>query len=189
MSASVNANTQTFIEKASQVSARVHRVKDITSALSFSIDLCRSKLPCEPQMAVGQIPGAGGKKTSIRRESIRIMAAPNLNENDFASLAQRCGEAKDILSIRENLRDYPGGIDMGVTLVDFGIAETGTLVLNSDSEETRLSTMLCDIHVAILETSKIRETALSMADELNELVRQPSSFTAFITGAKPDSRY
>ncbi|WP_300455836.1 lactate utilization protein [Desulfobacula sp.] len=179
----MKANTQMFIEKASLVSARVHRVKDMASALSFSIDLCRSKLPCEPQMAVEQISGSGGKEISLSRERVRIIAAPNLDENDFARLAQGCGKTKDILSIRENLRDYPGGIDMGVTLMDFGIAETGTLVLNSDSEDTRLSTMLCEIHVAILETSKIRETVLSMADELNEMIKQPSSYTAFITGA------
>ena len=119
----------------------------------------------------------------MSKEKLRILAAPNLDEADFTRLANRCRESGDILVIRENLRAYPGGIDMGVTRVDFGIAETGTLVLNSDSEETRLSTMLCETHVAILDEGKIRETALSMADELNDLVKHPSSYTAFITGA------
>jgi len=116
-------------------------------------------------------------------EKLRVMAAPNLDEADFTKLDKACRESGDVRLIRENLRAYPGGIDMGVTLVDFGIAETGTLVLNSDSEETRLSTMLCETHVAILNEGKIRETALSMADELNDLTGQASSYTAFITGA------
>jgi L-lactate dehydrogenase complex protein LldG len=37
--------------------------------------------------------------------------------------------------------------------------------------------------VAVLQESKIRKTALSMADELDDLIGRPCSFTAFITGA------
>jgi len=170
-------NTQEFIEKAALVSARVFRVKDLTSALDKALELCKSKLPCDSQMP--DVPGSD----SIIPENFRVIAAPNLDEAEFTRFANLCRESGDIRLIRENLREHPGGIDMGVTRVDFGIAETGTLVLNSDSEETRLSTMLCETHVAILEESKIRETALSMADELNEMVKNPSSYTAFITGA------
>ncbi len=173
----VKDNTQEFIEKASLVSARVFRVKDLSSALDKAIELCKSKLPCDSQMETQE------NSNLISEEKLRIMAAPNLDEADFTRFANLCRESGDILVIRENLRAHPGGIDMGITRVDFGIAETGTLVLNSDSEETRLSTMLCETHVAILEESKIRETALSMADELNDLVKHPSSYTAFITGA------
>lgn len=173
----VKDNTQEFIEKASLVSARVFRVKDLSSALDKAIELCKSKSPCDSQMETQE------NSNLISEEKLRIMAAPNLDEADFTRFANLCRESGDILVIRENLRAHPGGIDMGITRVDFGIAETGTLVLNSDSEETRLSTMLCETHVAILEESKIRETALSMADELNDLVKHPSSYTAFITGA------
>ncbi|MBU0970894.1 MAG: lactate utilization protein [Proteobacteria bacterium] len=169
--------THTFIDKASLVSARVHRVKDMASALDQALALCRAKPPCESQMEPVSI------KSDPMPEKKRIIAAPNLSEDDFTRFSAACQKAGDILLIRENLRGYPGGIDMGITRVNFGIAETGTLVLNSDSEETRLSTMLCETHVAILEEKKIRETALSMADELNDLVQYPSSYTAFITGA------
>jgi L-lactate dehydrogenase complex protein LldG len=180
MNATANKNllTREFIEKASLVSARVYRVKDLASALDKALELCRSKLSCDSQMETdpkGTEPMAG--------EKLRVMAAPNLDEVDFTRLDTVCRESGEICLIRENLRAYPGGIDMGVTRVDFGIAETGTLVLNSNSEETRLSTMLCETHVAILNEGKIRETALSMADELNDLIGQVSSYTAFITGA------
>jgi L-lactate dehydrogenase complex protein LldG len=178
MTVTVKDNTQEFIEHASLVSARVFRVKDLAAALDKALELCRSKLPCESQMPDGRTAS-----DSIVTENLRVIAAPNLDEHNFKGFSKVCQEAGDILLIRENMRAYPGGIDMGVTRVDFGIAETGTLVLNSDSEETRLSTMLCETHVAILEETKIRETALSMADELNDLVKHPSSYTAFITGA------
>jgi len=177
MTVTMKDNTQKFIEKASLVSARVFRVKDLISALDKALELCKSKLACESQM-----PDVS-RSDSIISENFRVIAAPNLDEDNFIRFSKVCQESGDIRLIRENLRAYPGGIDMGVTRVDFGIAETGTLVLNSDSEETRLSTMLCETHVAILEESKIRETALSMADELNDLVKHPSSYTAFITGA------
>ena len=178
MTVTMKDNTQEFIEKAALVSARVFRVKDMKSALGKAIQLCHAKQPLESQMKPDpmETDPMSGKK-------LRIMAAPNLDEVDFTRLATLCRESGNIRVIRENLRAYPGGIDMGVTLVDFGISETGTLVLNSDSEETRLSTMLCETHVAILEESKIRKTALSMTDELNDLVKHPSSYTAFITGA------
>ncbi len=178
MNVAIKDNTQEFIEKASLVSARIFRVKDLVSALDKSLELCRSKLPCQSQMETD--PTASDP---VPKEKLRIMAAPNLDEADFTKLDKACREAGDVQLISENLRAYPGGIDMGVTLVDFGIAETGTLVLNSDSEETRLSTMLCETHVAILNEGKIKKTALSMADELNDLTGQASSYTAFITGA------
>ena len=178
MKVTMKDNTQGFIEKAALVSARVFRVEDLSSALNKALELCKSKLPCESQM-----PDARDRSDSTITENFRVIAAPNLDKDNFIKFSKVCQESGDIRLIRENLRAYPGGIDMGVTRVDFGIAETGTLVLNSDSEETRLSTMLCETHVAILEESKIRETALSMADELNEMVKNPSSYTAFITGA------
>jgi L-lactate dehydrogenase complex protein LldG len=178
MNVAMKHNTQEFIERASLVSARVYQVKDLISALDKALELCRSKFPCESQMETDQ-KGAD----PMSKEKTWIMAAPNLDEADFIRVDKACRESGDIRLIRENMRAYPGGIDMGITLVDFGIAETGTLVLNSDSEETRLSTMLCETHVAILKESMIRETALSMAEELNELTRQPFSYTAFITGA------
>lgn len=183
VAANKNLFTREFIEKASLVSARVYRVKDLASALDKSLELCRSKLPCDSQIELGQMETDQTASDPMPEEKLRIMAAPNLDEVDFIKLDKACRESGDIRLIRENLRGYPGGIDMGVTLVDFGIAETGTLVLNSDSEETRLSTMLCETHVAILNGGKIRETALSMADELNDLTGRPSSYTAFITGA------
>ncbi len=165
---------QTFIDKAGLVSARVYQVSSLAAALEKTVEICQAKGPLDPQM--GPQPEKGGEQS-------RIMAAPNLDESGFAALGKVCDAAKGITLVQEGLRQYPGGIDLGVTQMDFGIAETGTLVLNSNCEETRLATMLSEIHVAILRISKIRSTALGMADELKTLVGKSGDYLAFITGA------
>jgi L-lactate dehydrogenase complex protein LldG len=114
--------------------------------------------------------------------SERIMAAPNLDGAAFDALAAMC-KAEGIALVKEDLRQYPWGMDMGVSLMDYGIAETGTLVLDSRSEETRLASMLSEFHVAILPVSRIRESAFALENELKELTRDPGSYMAFITGA------
>jgi L-lactate dehydrogenase complex protein LldG len=160
-----------FKEKAGMVSAVVHEVSGMEDALKETVALCLVAEPLENLMP-------GNQST----ENKKILAAPNLDPQDFEILQQLCAQ-EGISLVRENVRSYPGGIDMGVTIMDFGIAETGTLVLNSDSEETRLATMLCETHVAILDKSKIRETALGMSDDLAGMTGHASSYTAFITGA------
>lgn len=160
-----------FKEKASMVSAVIHDVEGIEHALEKAIALCTRNAPCENLMPNDTLPG-----------NKKILAAPNLDPAHDDILQALC-KKNSITLIKEDIRNFPGGIDMGVTLVNFGIAETGTLVLNSDSEDTRLSTMLCEIHVAIIDRADIRKTALDMADELTEMTKQPSSYTAFITGA------
>lgn len=162
---------KTFIEKAEAVSATVFRVKDMAAALEKAVEICREKPPLKPQMGT----------SDPYDPNIRVMAAPNLSASDYDRLAELTGG--EITLIRDGLRRYPWGIDTGVTLMNFGIAETGTLVLDSRSEETRLSTMLSEFHVAILKRSDIRDSALSMAEELKTLTRETGAYTAFITGA------
>lgn len=160
-----------FKEKASVVSAVVHETPAMIDALKKAVDLCLKKERCENLMP--ETHSSNHTKT---------LAAPNLDMPEFERLQSLCRE-NGITLIKENMRNYPGGIEMGVTLMDYGIAETGTMVLNSDSEETRLSSMLCETHVAILEKSKIHHSALEISDKLTEMLKHPSSYTAFITGA------
>ena len=161
-----------FRERAELVSAKVYPVPDMGAALEKAVSLCLAKSPLEPQMNAGASYDA----------SERVMAAPNLEGAAFDILAEACQTA-GISLVREDLRQYPWGIDMGVTLMDFGIAETGTLVLDSRSEETRLATMLSEVHAAVLPVSRIRESALAMDGELTSLTRDSGSYMAFITGA------
>lgn len=71
--------------------------------------------------------------------------------------------------------------DAGITSVQWAIAETGTLVLESKSERHRLVSLIPPMHIAIVEAGRIRRTmsevlaAVSTAGELSRTV-------TFITG-------
>jgi L-lactate dehydrogenase complex protein LldG len=162
-----------FTQNALQVSAVVHAVKDRTGGMEKTMELLTRKSPLDPRMVSGKeaMPGT------------RILAAPNLDPDLFQALSEKCRPFPAFQLIRDRLRRFPGGIDMGVTWADYGIANTGTLVIASDSEETRLATMLCEIHVALLKVSDIRASADDMAGELSAMTARTGSYTAFITGA------
>ena len=48
--------------------------------------------------------------------------------------------------------------DAGITSAQWAIAETGTLVLESDQERHRLSSLVPLVHIAIIESGRIRQT-------------------------------
>ncbi|MEA1968806.1 MAG: lactate utilization protein [Thermodesulfobacteriota bacterium] len=168
-----------FIEKAELVSAFLYEVKTMEDAFLQAIALCEKKQPCQSLYSTGDKVESYGARTLPSNKTI---AAPGLSPDMFNNFKLLC-KNKGIDLVKSDLRKYPGGMDMGFTIADFGIAETGTLVINSDNEDTRLATMLSEVHVALLKESNIRTTALDMAEELKELTAKPSSYTAFITGA------
>jgi L-lactate utilization protein LutC len=71
--------------------------------------------------------------------------------------------------------------DVGVTSAQAGIAETGTLVLDSSMERNRLVSLVPPIHIAILDASRIYRTlgetlaALQSGEEISPAI-------TFITG-------
>ena len=48
--------------------------------------------------------------------------------------------------------------DLGVTGAQWGVAETGTLVLESDAERHRLASLVPTAHVAVIESQNVRQT-------------------------------
>ena len=75
--------------------------------------------------------------------------------------------------------------EVGVVLADFGIAETGTLVQFSSTDEEKLSGILPPACMAILETGKIVPTAESLVELISRHLAQTSGFgpqVAFISG-------
>lgn len=48
--------------------------------------------------------------------------------------------------------------DLGVTGAQWGVAETGTLVLESDAERHRLASLVPSAHVAVIEARSVRQT-------------------------------
>ncbi len=171
-----------FEEKARNVSAFVSRVDTLAQALDYTVDVCVRKEACRLLLAGCEEPLSGGAEGLCDAGRGKTVAAPGLGAEATRLLGRRIAR-EDVVLVEDTLRNHLAGIDVGITLVDFGIAETGTLVIDSSDEEIRLASMISEIHVALLPVSKIRETAYDVEKELVQDMRRPPNFTAFITGA------
>lgn len=144
--------------KAEGVQAIVSYIRNTDEALFYSVDLTHKQ---------------GG--TTI--------AAPGLSAKERETLGSLC-RAQGLRLTDAPLRESMNQIHTALTFADWGIAETGSLMMNSSSEDIRIATMLAETHIAVLPVSKIRPTAESLESELGDILRQASpSYTAFITGA------
>jgi L-lactate dehydrogenase complex protein LldF len=90
---------------------------------------------------------------------------------------------------RERLREKFLTADMGVTGANFGIADTGTIVLVENEGNIRLSTSLPRIHVAIMGIEKLVPSLDDLAIFLKVLARSASgqkmsSYVSFISGPR-----
>lgn len=63
-----------------------------------------------------------------------------------------------------------------------GVAESGTIVVDSASEQLRLATMLAETHVAVLPAANLRTDLFALEGELNQTLSQAPGYLAFITG-------
>jgi len=80
--------------------------------------------------------------------------------------------------------EYLFASDVGITGAQYAIAETGTLILESDAERHRLTSLVPPVHICILEAGNIRQTL----GEILEIVQSDLSRTVtFITGASRTS--
>jgi L-lactate dehydrogenase complex protein LldG len=172
-------------ERAEAVSATVQTVRHLEQAFDYIVSLCRSRQVCQ-LLPTGCEQGlSASAETLCGSRQEKIIAAPELKESSCRSLERACA-GKGIRLVRSGLRDHLAGVDVGVSMVDFGIADTGTLVLRSTSEELRLATMISEVHVAILPQSRIVPDAASLAQTLsamvNPSVKGRGEYLAFITG-------
>jgi L-lactate dehydrogenase complex protein LldG len=178
----IDKTVDLFIQKAAAVSAVVTRVAGPQEALAYTVNLCEHKEACQLLASGCEAPLSTPAEDLCETKQARIIAAPGLPEDQKTTLGDLC-RSKGIRLIATGLRNHLGGIDIGLTYADFGIADTGTLVIESSSEETRLATMISEIHVAILPQSCLRETSYAVEAELGDRMRQAPNYTAFITGA------
>ncbi len=80
-------------------------------------------------------------------------------------------------------RPEAAGVAAGVTSACFGIADTGTLVLESTPEDVRLASTLPPRHFVLLDRSKIVADGLAAVEPLRCLhQQQPRNYLAYITG-------
>jgi L-lactate dehydrogenase complex protein LldG len=129
------------------------------------------------------IIAANGKEASGAIEKIIERTGASKIAISDSGLARRLVPAIGEI-VQNPTRDTLFGCDMGITGAQWGIAETGTLVLESEKESHRLVSLVPPVHVCILEAANIRQT-LGEILELTE--RDLSPAVTFITGASRTS--
>lgn len=182
MTTATQALRQTFQAKAEAVSAVVRSVASPREALAYTVDLCDRKEACQLLPAGCTEPLSDKARDLCDLKAQKVIAAPGLPAAERDELGRLCADRGLRLTDRP-LREHLAGIDIGFTYADWGIADTGSLVIDSTSEDLRLATMVSEIHVALLPLSRLRATAYDLEAELGALMGRTGNYTAFITGA------
>jgi L-lactate dehydrogenase complex protein LldG len=177
-----NSLVRRFIEKAEAVSAFVSEVNSYEEALAYCLDFCgrrggcRIKISgCDEQLS----PTAEGL-CEMKQE--KIIAAPGLSVEQYTRLQDLCATA-GFTCIKSGMRNHLSGVDIGFTIADLAIAETGTLVVNCPNEELRLATMLSEYHVCVVYRRSIVEDGFAAEQYMRKYLHKTPDYTAFITGA------
>ncbi|MGE4297247.1 MAG: lactate utilization protein [Desulfovibrionaceae bacterium] len=173
---------ETFTQKAKAVSAVVNTVKTPDEAFAYVVDLCDKKEACQLLVSGCEMDLSTKGEALCDKKQTKVIAAPALPKKQFEALKALC-DAQGFDCIDSGLRNHLAGIDIGLTYADWGIAETGSLVIDSSSENLRLTTMVSEIHVAILPVSKIKDTSYDQEKALSGLFGKTPNYTAFVTGA------
>jgi L-lactate dehydrogenase complex protein LldG len=171
-----------FQTAAENVSAVVSRVHSMEAAISYAMELCERKEACQLLVSGCDNRLSDRAEKLCDRKQAKVLAAPLMAEEDINYMGTLCAQS-GVRLIREGLRDHLAGIDMGFTIADWGIAETGTLVMDSTSEDLRLATMISEVHVAVLPVGRIRKTSYDLEEELRDRFGTAPNYYAFITGA------
>jgi L-lactate dehydrogenase complex protein LldG len=147
----------TFRTRAEAVSAEVHRVGGAAEALQFVEELLRRE-------GVADTPGlkavwAAGPLLSSSLASGFSSRVPGLN---FDVTREAAAESR-----------------VGVSEMEWGLADTGTVVQDATDPALRLVSTLPEIHVALLPSDRILP---SLADVLPRLDPRSAPYISFVTG-------
>ncbi len=148
---------ESFKSRAEAVSAEVHRFANGSEASRFLSDfLVREGVADQP-----------GKRAVWS-------AAPEFPGIDPGSFAGKIpGLTVDVT------KEKAAEAKVGISAVEWGLADTGTLVQDASDVKLRLASTLPEIHVALLRTGRIVPDLQAL---LPSLTPESSRYIAFITG-------
>ncbi|MEW5909616.1 MAG: lactate utilization protein [Thermodesulfobacteriota bacterium] len=147
-----------FKQKARNVSAFISDVETLDSAFSHAVELTVQQ---------------GGK----------TLAAASFSPKEMILLKHQC-ESKGVELLSEPFRLCADKIHTALTRMDWGIAETGSLLLDSSRENVRIATMLSETHVTLIQRSRIVPDARALETEIDRILKQNQpAYLAWITGA------
>lgn len=173
---------QNFVEKAELVSAAVTNISNEDDALQYVIDLCDKKEACQLLASGCELPLSDKAEDLCDGKQKKVIAAPGLKKDLFKKLASQSDKA-GFECIDSGMRDRLAGIDIGFTFAEYGIADTGTLMIDCPSEELRLATMVSEFHVCVLPKSKIRANTYAVEKMMLTRMNKKPNYMAYVTGA------
>jgi L-lactate dehydrogenase complex protein LldG len=146
-----------FKSRAEAVSAEVHRFSERQQALAFIVEFLRAE-------SVADTPGsyAVWDDCSFLNGIEKANLSASMPGLVFDVTRERCAAAK-----------------IGISQMDWGKADTGTLVQDSTAVEKRLVSTLPSIHIALIETAKIVDDLPAL---LARIGPRPAGYISFITG-------
>lgn len=160
------------------------------SARESILGSIRTHLAASPAMDVKErpapleIPASNADPINLFKESVESVAGHCIITTDAADVLKQI--LTDLNAQRIAHSDNPPNahdifhFDVGISTAQAGIAETGTLVLDSACERHRLVSLVPPVHIAIINASAIVET---LSDALTLLQRKEiSPAITFITG-------
>jgi L-lactate dehydrogenase complex protein LldG len=173
---------QKFKEKAELVSAFVTEIGNEDAALKYVIELCDKKEACQLLASGCEADLSDDAGALCDAKQTKVIAAPGLNKEIYKKLAAKAKKS-GFDCIDSGMRDHLAGIDIGFTYAEYGIADTGTLMLDCPDEEMRLATMISEYHVCVLPKSKIRANTYAVEKMMLTRMKKTPDYLAFITGA------
>jgi len=118
------------------------------------------------------------------RSTIEALGGSKIAISDSPLVTSIANELSAIEFVQNADREFLFDSDLGITAAQWAIAETGTLVLTSDSERHRLTSLVPPVHICVLEAGNIRQT---LGEILERIEPDRSRTVTFITGASRTS--
>ncbi|AEF95161.1 Lactate utilization protein B/C [Desulfotomaculum nigrificans CO-1-SRB] len=145
-----------FKEKAEAISAEVHRVADVKAARELVTKIIK-------ELGTNKVVYAPSELT----QSIDVQAI---------------GKDAGVEMTSENLRQNAADAGLGISQLDYAIAEIGTLVGNATSIESRMVSILPPVHVALVRTANILPNLLETIALYNNKLGELPRYLTFVTG-------
>ncbi len=200
-----------FIDRASANGFRVHQAHDAGQACRIVIDLChehragliaKSKSMISEEIGLNAALEASGFRVvetdlgeyivQLRGERPTHLISPavHLRRQDVGRLFERelgMAYTEDVAQLtsaaRHKLRDVFLDADIGISGVNFGVAETGTLCLVTNEGNGRMVTTLPPVHIALMGIERLLPSLADLATMLRVLPRSATGqkLTAYVS--------
>ena len=169
-------------KKAPGVPASLYEAKDFADAMQYAVDVTLKKRACEMLMPVAGEQYGPESENGIPTQLVRHIAVPGFSDEEFAALEAKA-EGTGIKLLRSGLRNHLGGFDTGITKAEALITDSVTCVVNSNSEEVRIGSMVAELSIMLVKKSTLLDRLEDSAPLMLDLMtRGGASYTAMITG-------